>query len=125
MCIRDSLFLGFPLQHMQPLLDRTSEALLQDLAGNAMALPVLLAILVRTLASVSWRTGASAADAPASSTEEVTAALAMFDRLARTGPEKTRAHPMRRVVVWVRFRPGAFWMQTGARATTHRHVAAA
>ena len=87
------LFLGFPLQHIQPLLDRTSEALLQDLAGNAMALPVLLAILMSTFASVSWRTGASAADAPASSTEEVTAALAMFDRLARAGPEKMRIHP--------------------------------
>lgn len=87
------LFLGFPLLHMQPLLDRTGEALLQDLAGNAMALPVLLAILMSTFASVSWRTGASAADAPASSAEEVAAALAMFDRLARTGPEKIRIHP--------------------------------
>ena len=53
---RESLMLqGFPVASASGLVARTSESLMQDLAGNMMALPVVLAFVMAMFASGSWR----------------------------------------------------------------------
>ena len=49
------LFLGFPVKRSPEAVGSASDRLMTDLAGNMMALPVLLAIVMSTLASLSWR----------------------------------------------------------------------
>ena len=55
---REALWLhGFPIfeESIKPLLDNESEAFLTDLAGNMVSTPVLLALLMSTISSLSWR----------------------------------------------------------------------
>ena len=49
------LFQGFPINCMLEKLSEMPEKLSQDLAGNAVALPVSLALLMGTIFSVSWK----------------------------------------------------------------------
>ena len=73
------LFQGFPINRMLETLSETPERLSHDLAGNAVALPVSLALLMATIFSVSWKdTGAAVDGKPVSSREEVQEALALF-----------------------------------------------
>ena len=71
----DSIALKVP-----ELVDQTPEALLQDMAGNAMAFPVLLALVSATLVAVSWRR-TRAEQRPPTTASEMTAALAVLQRL--------------------------------------------
>ena len=51
-----------------------SEALMQDLAGNAMSLPVVMTVLQAAFTAVTWASGAAvgtAADAPISSQQDL------------------------------------------------------
>eukprot|EP00812_Abedinium_dasypus_P016003 NODE_967_length_1289_cov_2.731767.p3 GENE.NODE_967_length_1289_cov_2.731767~~NODE_967_length_1289_cov_2.731767.p3 ORF type:complete len:130 (-),score=13.79 NODE_967_length_1289_cov_2.731767:79-468(-) len=73
------LFQGFPINRMLEKLSEMPERLSQDLAGNAVALPVSLALLMATIFSVSWKDTDEAVDyEPASSCEEVQDALALL-----------------------------------------------
>ncbi len=81
---RESLLLqGFPLARVDA--DVFEEFLMQDLAGNAMAFPVLLAIVMASFCSISWKT-ATAEDAPASSDADVATAMSVFGSMACEGP---------------------------------------
>jgi hypothetical protein len=77
-----SLLQGFPISLNQDVVNSTAESLLQDLAGNMMALPVVLAISMALFASVSWETG-SAEAAPASTDDDTEVALAAFNMVCK------------------------------------------
>jgi site-specific DNA-cytosine methylase len=67
---REALLLqGFPVGRTQALADSVAESFLQDLAGNAMALPVVLAVLMATVAAVSWKSGRVVGELEASAEE--------------------------------------------------------
>ena len=75
---RESLLLqGFPVSRVP--VDAFPESLMQDLAGNAMAVPVALAVLMASFCAVNWRE-AAAEDAPAAAQADVDAALAAFEQ---------------------------------------------
>lgn len=77
---RESLLLqGFPITRVERI-DAFSEAFLQDLAGNAMALPVVLAVLMASFCAVNWKE-TSAEAAPAASDADVGAAWAALTKL--------------------------------------------
>ena len=75
---------GYPVALVKEAVDTSSEALLTDLAGNAMAVPIVLAILVSASISLSWRKS-DASETRQSTSEELdnaTALLSMFASLA-------------------------------------------
>ena len=82
---REALMLqGYPVALVKEAVDTSSEALLTDLAGNAMAVPIVLAILVSASISLSWRKS-DASETRQSTSEELesaTALLSMFASLA-------------------------------------------
>ena len=49
------LFQGYPISAVAQIADAVPELFLQDLAGNVVSLPVLLAIVQSTFLSVSWK----------------------------------------------------------------------
>ena len=83
------IYQGFPIALVPTLVNSSTEALMHDLGGNMMGLPVVLAISMALFASVSWASTA-ACTAPASIEEETSTAVAAFERVmackrARTG----------------------------------------
>ena len=46
---------GFPIERVSDLVSRTPDRLLGDLAGNMVATPVLLLLLMASIASVDWQ----------------------------------------------------------------------
>ena len=78
---REALMMqGYPVPLVKEAVATTSESLMADLAGNGMAVPVVLAILVSASISLSWR-NSDASEARQSTSEElesVTALLSMF-----------------------------------------------
>ncbi len=86
---REALLLqGFPLCRVAPLLDAGgfSERFLQDLAGNMVSLPVLLAILTGACAAVDWAgpsSHGSGESPPPATQDELAAALQLFDAVVR------------------------------------------
>jgi hypothetical protein len=75
---RESLLLqGFPTSRVP--VDAFPESFMQDLAGNAMAVPVVLAVLMASFCAIHWRE-ATAEDAPAATQADVDAALAAFEQ---------------------------------------------
>jgi len=74
------LFQGYPISEVKELLASHSEGLLQDLAGNAVALPVLLAVVQSTLEAISWRK-VRIREGASSSSAEVEDAMALLDGL--------------------------------------------
>ena len=75
---------GYPVPLVKEAVDTTSECVMADLAGNGMAVPVVLAILVSASISLSWR-NSDASEARQSTSEELesaTALLSMFASLA-------------------------------------------
>ena len=76
---RESLLLqGLTISKVPSLLESTPESLMQDLAGNAMALPVVLAVAMATFAVVSWA-AVAAADLPPASAADVEEALEVLE----------------------------------------------
>jgi hypothetical protein len=59
-------------------IDAFPESLLQDLAGNAMAVPVVLAVLMASFCAIHWR-DATAEDAPAATQADVDVSLAAYE----------------------------------------------
>ena len=82
---REALMMqGYPVPLVKEAVATTSESLMADLAGNGMAVPVFLAILVSASISLSWR-NSDASEARQSTSEELesaTALLSMFASLA-------------------------------------------
>ena len=74
---RETLLLqGFPTSRVP--IDAFPESLLQDLAGNAMAVPVVLAVLMASFCAIHWR-DATAEDAPAATQADVDVSLAAYE----------------------------------------------
>lgn len=81
---------GFPIGLRPDLTTEFTEGFMQDLAGNMMTLPVLLAMVVSTIAALPWKdTGSSKLPPPPASQSEVAAALESF--LALRGAEEPPA----------------------------------
>ena len=79
------LYQGFPTAKIPAVINGTSESLMQDLAGNMMGLPVVLAILQSLFASVTW-VNRTASAAPASSEDDTNSAVAAFERMLSKRP---------------------------------------
>ena len=73
---------GFPIAKMPALVEATSNCILGDLAGNAVSLPVLLALVMSTIAAVDWR------DVTISDVQDldVDTALLAFEVMTASGP---------------------------------------
>ena len=71
---------GFPLSAVDGDIEDVLESFLHDLAGNAMSLPVLLAVVASAFLAVDWEVG----DIATSTSEEIHDAMAIFRALART-----------------------------------------
>ena len=69
---------GFPIANLPALVRETPNHLLNDLAGNAVSMPVLLALVMSTVSAVDWRR-ATIHDAPQDSDVEV--ALEAFNMM--------------------------------------------
>ena len=85
------MFQGFPISLLQDLQDKcslpaacSSHSFLQDLAGNAMALPVAMAIFQAGVASLPWIPRRDDASDPGS--EDVATALAAVALLKQRQP---------------------------------------
>ena len=79
------LYQAFPTALVSPQVNATPEALMQDLAGNMMSLPVVLAISMALFGSATWATTTASA-APASTDDETSSAIAAFDRILAKRP---------------------------------------
>ena len=111
---REALMLqGYLVALVKEAVDTSSEALLTDLAGNAMAVPIVLAILVSASISLSWRKS-DASETRQSTSEELesaTALLSMFASLAdaedddNLRPKRAKAARPMAVYAW----PLAWW----------------
>ena len=93
------LFQGFPINMMDSVLDQFSSHLLTDLAGNMVSCPVMLALAMAAVASVSWRSSvdASATELPPASSCECMSAFTAFNQLM--GDDKnsvTEGSPVKR-----------------------------
>ena len=92
---REALWMhGFPIgdEDIAPLLDKESEAFLADLAGNMVPLPVALALIMASIAALSWRsTDASATQLSATDTVECETALDSFALCAGTSQPASSA----------------------------------
>ena len=89
------LFQGFPLEQLPPTCGAGSNRLRQDLAGNAVSLPVMLALVLSSVHAVTWRSprdanaqkrGDNGQNPPpqlpqAPSQDEVDDAMALFESL--------------------------------------------
>ncbi len=77
---REALALqGFPIARCKETADENSERFMQDLAGNAMSLPVALAILMSALMALPWA-DRETGEAPASEREDVDEAIALLEK---------------------------------------------
>ena len=85
------LFQGYPVPLVKEAVDTTSESLLADLAGNGMAVPVVLAILVSASISLSWRSS-DFQIARQSTPEEMESATALLSTLASWAAAKDEAN---------------------------------
>ena len=70
---------GFPTAKIPALVSETPNHLLTDLAGSAVSMPVLLALVMSTISAVDWRR-ATINDAPQDS--DVEAALEAFNMMS-------------------------------------------
>ena len=70
---------GYPVCRVGEQADSVTERFLQDLAGNGMALRVLLAVVQSAMAAMSWKAGKST-EQP-SLKEELDSAFALFSRV--------------------------------------------
>lgn len=83
---REALVLqGFPIGLRPDLTAEFTEGFMQDLAGNMMTLPVLLAMVVSTIAALPWKDTGSSKLPPPSSAADVSAALDAFLSLGASG----------------------------------------
>ena len=73
------MFQGWPVSNLHPKHVRQNR-LQQDLAGNAVPLPVQLAVIMSSIHALSWREPAEV-QAPTSSRNDVDAALALLGTL--------------------------------------------
>ena len=80
---------GFPIGLRPDLTTEFTEGFMQDLAGNMMTLPVLLAMVVSTIAALPWKGTGGKLPPPPASQSEVAAALESF--LALRGAEEPPA----------------------------------
>lgn len=79
---REALVLqGYPVCRVGAQADAMPERFLQDLAGNAMTLHVLLAVVQTAMAVLTWKTGKSKDEI--SEKGEIDAAYALFDKLRK------------------------------------------
>ena len=89
---REALMLqGYPVALVKEAVDTTSESLLADLAGNGMAVPVVLAILVSASISLSWRSS-DFQIARQSTPEEMESATALLSTLASLAAAEDEAN---------------------------------
>ena len=68
---------GFPSRDpsLSELIDGTTEVLMSNIAGNMVSTPVMLAIAMAAISSVSWRSMPRPHEAPASTSGETALAL--------------------------------------------------
>jgi len=79
---REALMLqGFPVCRAGPHKDEVPERFLQDLAGNAMTLHVLLAVVQSAMAALTWKTGEPTQHISAK--DELDSAYALFAKLRK------------------------------------------
>ena len=89
---REALMMqGYPVPHVKEAVNTASEALLADLAGNGMAVPVVLAILVSASISLSWR-NSDASEARQSTSEELESATALLSMFASSAAAEDDAN---------------------------------
>ena len=74
---------GFPIAKVSDLVNTTTNHLMADIAGNMVALPVLLALMMSAVACVSWREDQNAPGAP--EPKDLEDALAAFHALDTSG----------------------------------------
>ena len=74
---------GFPIAKVSDLVNTTTNHVMADIAGNMVALPVLLALMMSAVACVSWREGPNAPGAP--EPKDLEDALAAFHALDASG----------------------------------------
>ena len=87
---REALIMqGYPVALVKEVVDTTPESVLQDLAGNGMAVPVVLAVLASASISLAWRSSDSSKTRHSTSDEleNATALLSMFASLEAAGDE--------------------------------------
>ena len=71
---------GFPTAKVSSLLNEAGETFMQDLSGNMMSLPIVLAMVMPLFTSLSWAESC-ATIAPPASDSDVDAALGLFNAL--------------------------------------------
>ena len=73
------LMQGFPVSLMTPAaVSETTNALMADIAGNMVSLPVLLALTMATIAAIPWRAPTHATPPGPANDEDIDTALAVF-----------------------------------------------
>ena len=85
---------GFPIAAVSDLVERTSNHVLADLAGNMVAAPVLLALLMSAVACVHLR---EVQNTPEDEPSDLEAALAAFNALASSDSTQGEAPAQKRV----------------------------
>ena len=85
---------GFPIAAVSDLVERTSNHVMADLAGNMVAVPVLLALLMSAVACVHWR---EEQNTPEDEPSDLEAALAAFNTLVRNDSIPGEAPAQKRV----------------------------
>ena len=71
---------GFPIAKVSDLVERTSNHVMADLAGNMVAVPVLLALMMAAVACVHWR---EEQNTPEDEPSDLEAAWFAFNTLVR------------------------------------------
>ena len=96
------LLQGFPVAAVSDLVKRTSNRAMADLAGNMVAVPVLLVLLTAAVASVDRRgvdvapAGARQAEPREVEASDMEAALFALGLLAKAGREKPDEAPVQK-----------------------------
>ena len=85
---------GFPIAKVSDLVERTSNHVMADLAGNMVAVPVLLALMMAAVACVHWR---EEQNTPEDEPSDLEAAWFAFNTLVRNDSTPGEAPAQKKV----------------------------
>ena len=90
------IFQGYPIASIPSTVSAVSERMLQEIAGNMMSIPVLLALLQSLFAALPWR-GHSTSTIIHTSAHDVDEAMAIYTSLTSSNVDTTDTPPQKRL----------------------------